>query len=64
MRERFTDTEEMAKQAGLLHEKRFRSRLRKNLPQHHVKGSWPTRIGSDENHAMRRELKEMLAGKV
>ena len=60
MVERFTNAEEMARNAGLPDGKSLRSRLRISLPQHHERGSWRVLVGSEKHRAMERELAELL----
>ena len=56
--ERYTNAAEMAR-AAKVDDKKFRARLRRDLEQDHVRGSWRVLIGSDKHKRMQRVLDQM-----
>ncbi|WP_421699036.1 hypothetical protein [Ancylobacter sp.] len=63
MKSTYTNAAEMARDRGI-DGKRFRARLRRDLHEHHIFGSWRVVVGSDKHLLMDSVADEMVRADI
>ena len=62
MKGEWTDSQSMARKAGLSNGRAFRKKLRADLADVHTPNNWKVEVGSPKHARMAEALKELMAG--